>query len=157
MNSKDDSESRLIYLDGTNQVLGRLASLVAKKLLCGYQVVVVNAEKIVLKASWSAIEKEWQTRFQLKSVINPFRYSPKRYVRPDTYFRRVIRGMLPWRKPKGKEALRRLRVYIGIPKHLENVSFIQYQEASGGTGKQYVTLSRIALRFGWKEVKETHG
>lgn len=152
-----NAQPETIYVDGKGQVLGRLASLVAKKLLEGRRVVVVNAEKIVLKGSWSAIEKEWQERFEIKSVINPFRHSPKRYVRPDMYFRRVVRGMLPWRKAKGREALRRLRVYIGVPRELENVKFVQFEEAQSGSDKQYVTLSRIAMRFGWKGVPNIYG
>ncbi len=157
MSSTSKSKAMTIYLNGEGQVLGRLASVVAKNLLRGNQVVVVNAEKIVLKGSWSSVEKEWQSRFELKSAINPFRYSPKRYVRPDMYFRRVVRGMLPWRKPKGKQALRGLRIYIGVPKHLENVEFINYKDTYGGSGKHYVTLSKVAVRFGWKEVENANG
>jgi len=150
-------QAALIYIDGKGQVLGRLASIVAKKLLEGNRVVIVNIEKVVLKGSWSTVEKEWQSRFELKSVINPFRYSPKRPVRPDMYFRRVVRGMLPWRKAKGRQALRRLRVYIGVPKNLENLRFIQFEEAQGGLGKEFVSLARIASRFGWRGVSNTYG
>ncbi|MEM0120962.1 MAG: 50S ribosomal protein L13 [Thermoprotei archaeon] len=146
-----------VYLDGEGQILGRLASIVAKSLLNGNKVIVVNADKLVLKGSWLSIEKEWQARLALKSAINPFRYSPKRYIRPDMYFKRVVRGMLPWRKPKGKQALRRLRVYIGIPKHLENVKFINYEDIYSGVSKRYVTLGQIAARFGWKEVGPING
>ncbi|MDK2383911.1 MAG: uL13 family ribosomal protein, partial [Candidatus Korarchaeota archaeon] len=39
---------KLIIVDGANQVLGRLASIVAKKLKLGYSVVVLNTEKIVV-------------------------------------------------------------------------------------------------------------
>lgn len=150
-------QANTIYIDGTGQVLGRLASYVAKRLLEGNHVVVVNVENVVLKGSWSTVEKEWQARFELKSVINPFRYSPKRYVRPDMYFRRVVRGMLPWRKAKGRQALRRLRVYIGVPRELGDAKFIQLEKVEGVLGKQYVTLSRIASRFGWRRAPRIYG
>jgi large subunit ribosomal protein L13 len=40
--------SETIYIDAENQILGRLASHVAKMLLNGYKVVIFNAEKSVL-------------------------------------------------------------------------------------------------------------
>lgn len=152
-----NNQADTIYVDGEGQILGRLASLVAKRLLGGQRVVVVNAQNIVVTGSWPTVEKEWQARFELKSNINPFRYSPKRYVRPDTYFRRVVRGMLPWRKAKGREALRRLRVYVGVPKELENVKFVRFEEARLGPNKPHVTLLRVATRFGWRKVPNING
>ena len=39
---------KTIIVDATNQILGRLSSIVAKKLLEGYKVIIVNAEKAVV-------------------------------------------------------------------------------------------------------------
>jgi len=40
--------SEVIYVNAENQILGRLASHVAKMLLNGYRVVIFNAEKAIL-------------------------------------------------------------------------------------------------------------
>ncbi|MEM1873041.1 MAG: uL13 family ribosomal protein, partial [Acidilobaceae archaeon] len=37
-----------IYVDGSGMILGRLASIIAKRLLEGYRVYVVNVDKIVV-------------------------------------------------------------------------------------------------------------
>ena len=34
--------------------------------------------------------------------------------------KRTVRGMLPYKKAKGKEAYKRLRVYIGVPADLKS-------------------------------------
>jgi large subunit ribosomal protein L13 len=149
--AEESAQAEELFIDGDKLVLGRLASYVAKRILEGSRVTVVNAEKIVVKASWSAIQKEWQHRFELRSIINPFRYSPKRYVRPDNYFRKVVRGMLPARKTKGKNALKRLRVYIGVPSELSSKTFRKIEFADVKAVKGYQTLSTISSRFGWKK------
>ena len=40
--------TEVLYVDASDQVLGRLASHVAKLLLNGYKVVVFNAEKVAI-------------------------------------------------------------------------------------------------------------
>jgi large subunit ribosomal protein L13 len=155
--TKDPDQSEELFIDGEKLVLGRLASYVAKKILNGSHVTVVNAEKIVVKASWSAIQREWQHRFELRSIINPFRYSPKRYVRPDNYFRKVVRGMLPARKAKGKNALSRLKVYIGVPSELSSKKFERIELADVRAVKGYYSLSTISARFGWNRDVSLNG
>jgi large subunit ribosomal protein L13 len=138
-----------IYIDGEKLVLGRLASVVAKRLLSGDKVIVVNVEKTVLMGSWGNIVREWEHRYELKSVINPFRHSPKRYVRPDRYFRSVVRKMLPYNKPRGKDALSRLRVYVGVPAGLSGAHFQKPDTAAVRSEKGYHELGKVSKRFGW--------
>ncbi|MEM3671200.1 MAG: 50S ribosomal protein L13 [Thermoprotei archaeon] len=149
MNETKEAE---LLIDAEGHVLGRLASVVAKQLLQGRRVTVFNIEKAVVRGSWGSIQREWEHKLQLRSVINPFRYSPKWFVRPDAYFRQAVRGMLPARKRKGKDALSLLRVYIGA--HAQSAgTAVRVQEAvaEGGSGKAY-TLEKISKRFGWKGV-----
>ena len=40
-----------MIINGEDQILGRLASIVSKKLLEGENIVIVNAEKIVISGS----------------------------------------------------------------------------------------------------------
>jgi len=114
-----------IYINGENHVLGRLASYVAKLLLKGYRVHVVNAEKIVITGKWQVVLEEWRHRILERGDWYKGPFYPKR---PDRIFRRVVRGMLPKNK-KGKEALKRLKVYIGIPEELSNKSFTVFEKA----------------------------
>jgi len=45
----------LVVVDGRTHMLGRLASIVAKELLCGQHVVVVRTEQIVVSGSRASL------------------------------------------------------------------------------------------------------
>lgn len=109
-------KEHLIY-DATGVVLGRLASVVAKKLLEGHTVEIVNAEKAVISGNKRLIIEEYLRKTKIKTKTNPRRgpFYPKR---ADRIVKRTIRGMLPWKKTRGREAYKRLLVYIGVPDHI---------------------------------------
>ncbi len=106
-------------IDGSDKVLGRLSSQVAKLLLNGNKVNLVNAEKIVLSGHILSILSNYKHRMELKDKANP-EHSPYWSRRADLFVKRVIRGMLPYKKPKGKSAFKLLKVYIGIPKEFKD-------------------------------------
>jgi large subunit ribosomal protein L13 len=66
----------MIAIDGTNAILGRLASRVAKKLIEGNEVVLVNAEKIVISGNPKSITDDYLVRKSLKDKSDPEK-SPK--------------------------------------------------------------------------------
>ncbi len=111
---------QLLVVDATHLVAGRLSSNVAKLLLDGRYVAVVNAEKTLISGSKKNIIGEQMERFEIKSKINPV-YTPHNPKKPDRILYMIIRGMLPRRKPRGQEALKRLKVYIGIPNMYRSV------------------------------------
>lgn len=114
------SDSMQEYLiDGSDKVLGRLSSKVAKLLLTGNKVNLVNAEKIVVSGHAPSILSKYKQRLELKDKANP-EHSPYWSRRADLFVKRVIRGMLPYKKARGKSAYKQLRVYIGIPKEFKD-------------------------------------
>ena len=58
-----DSEKRVF--DAKNIVLGRLASMVAKELLNGKDVYIVNAESAVISGSKKVIKEKYKTTLDL--------------------------------------------------------------------------------------------
>ncbi len=106
-------------IDGSDKVLGRLSSSVAKLLLKGNKVNLVNAEKIVISGHTLSILSNYKQRMDLKDKANP-EHSPYWSRRADLFVKRVIRGMLPYKKPKGKDAFKLLKVYTGIPKEFKD-------------------------------------
>ncbi len=137
-----------LVVDGSGQILGRLASLVAKRLLEGERVIVVNSEKIVLSGRRSTIFREYDEWMEVRGRTNP-RKGPKHFRRPDDIFRQVVRGMLPIKKAKGREALGRLRVHVGVPEDLSNVSKTTFPEASAGKlGGRFITLGELSRYLG---------
>jgi len=135
-----------VVIDASGAILGRLASIVAKRLLSGERVVIVNAEKAVLSGKRLSLLREMKEFLQ---VGHPGK-GPHHPRRPDRILRRTIRGMLPRRKPKGVEAYRRLKVYLGVPKEYEGVEFEVVSEAKVDKLRcPYVTLGELAKGIGW--------
>lgn len=102
----------IINADG--HVLGRLSTFVAKKALLGDEVIVVNAEKAIISGRKDMIIKKELEKLEIKNKGNYTR-GPFHQKRPDKFVRRSIRGMLPWNKDRGREALKRVMVYISVP------------------------------------------
>ena len=142
---------KVLYVDAENQILGRLASIIAKKLLEGYRVYVVNAEKAVVSGEKKRVIMGYKLIERVRTLHNPYKSGIRRPKRPDRIFKRTVRGMLPMDKPKGRNAYKRLRVYIGIPPELRNREFIRFKEADISRLKgKYVTLGEIAKHLGWR-------
>jgi len=104
-----------MILDGDGAVLGRLASRTAKSLLAGEEIIILNAEKIVITGNPEFIK----TRYLEKLPIGSPQHGPYFPRRADMIVRRAIRGMLPYKKAKGLAAFRKLRVYKGVPAGLK--------------------------------------
>lgn len=103
---------KVFLLDATNLTVGRLASTVAKRLLNGEEIHIVNAEKAMVSGRRDTIIEHYQWK---KNV--GFRRKGPFYPRtPDRMLKRSIRGMLDYNdKPSHRSAYRRLRTYIGVP------------------------------------------
>ena len=74
---------------------------------------------------------------------------------PDRFVRRMIRGMLPYKKDKGKNAYKRIMCYIGIPKELEgkDMAKIENGHISKVMNLNYVSVSEICKKLGRKGEK----
>jgi len=99
-----------IVVDATDHIAGRLCSNVAKLLLNGNRVSVVNCEKIMLSGTRSNLINEHRAFLEVNSVIHP-RHGPVHPRRPDTIMKIMIRGMLPRKKPSGVAAHKRLKKF----------------------------------------------
>ena len=143
---------RPIVVDATNHIAGRLASNVAKLLMQGHRVSVVNCEKIMMSGTRSNQIKEYREFLEINSIIN-YKHGPVHYRRPDTLMAKMIRQMLPFdRKPSGKEAHQRLRTYIGSPKEIKSLEKIQFEKALiRKTASNYTALGELCRIIGWTE------
>ncbi len=150
--------NREIVVNAENAVVGRLASKVAKLLLNGYTVHVVNVDKAVITGDRKRVLEDFTRKLWIKSNVNPRRHGPFKPRSPEGIFRRVVRGMLPRRKPRGKEAFRRLRVYRGVPNNLANKEIKVFEDTLYRENPYgYVTLYEVAKHIGWIPVEERIG
>lgn len=144
-----DKTSKPIVVDGTNLIAGRLSSHVAKLLLQGNRVSIVNCENIMLSGSRTNILKEYKDFLKISSIINP-KFGPFHPRRPDTIITKMVRGMLPRKKPSGQSAFKRLRTYIGVPKELKGFEKIQFDDAKiTKPVANYTTMTDLSQNVGW--------
>lgn len=140
--------SKELILDAKNQILGRFASYVAKQAIEGNRVVVLNAEKAVISGRRSNIVEEAKRRLATRT-LGTQSHAPVHQRRPDLYLRRVVRGMLPWDKPKGRAAFHRVSVFMGIPQEYadKDAATVPNAEASRLVSS-YMTLGDLAKEIG---------
>lgn len=137
---------QVTVIDATNLVLGRMGSCVAKRLLQGESVVIVNAEKAIISGRRKSRVRK--TKESLK-VGHPWK-GPFHPRMPDRFVRRTIRGMLPWKKPKGKQAYKRLRVFLGVPEEFKGEKALTIPHAKSEKLKcSYLTVGELAKEIGW--------
>ena len=140
------SSNNAIIIDAKGLILGRMASKVAKSLLQGETVIVLNAEKAAISGKRHYIVQDAKTFLE---VGHP-RKGPYHPRRPDRIVSRTIRGMLPRQKPKGQQAYKRLRVYLGAPLEFEDKKVQTIVEASVDKLKSpYITVGELAKEIGW--------
>ena len=140
------SSENAIIIDAKGLILGRMASIIAKRLLQGESVIVLNAEKTAISGKRLQIVKEAKTFLE---VGHP-RKGPFHQRRPDRIVRRTIRGMLPRKKPKGKQAFKRLKVYLGAPMEFNGKEIQTILDASAEKLKSpYITVGELAKEIGW--------
>lgn len=133
-------------VDAEGAVVGRLASVLAKRLMMGEDIIIVNAEKAVLTGSAARIkERYFQKRKRGSMLKGP--YYP-RY--PDAVIKRAVRGMLPYKKAKGAAALKRLKVYMGVPEKFKGKAEKSGKHKSALRCK-YLTLAKVCEGLGAKK------
>ena len=143
---------RPIVVDASDHVAGRLSSHVAKLLLQGKRVSLVNCEKIMISGTRANTIHEYRQFLKINSIINP-KHGPVHYRRPDTVITKMIRGMLPFeKKPSGRHAHKRLRAYIGSPKQLKPFRKVQFEKAKiTRPASSYTTMGELCRVIGWTE------
>jgi len=143
-----NKQATLVNAEGL--ILGRMASKVAKKLLNGEEVVIINAEKTVI----SGKKKSKIAEAHVFLEVGAPERGPFHYRRPDRIVRKTVRGMLPMDKMKGKNALAKLQIFLGVPEELKNQKpeSVPDAQATNLRGPQF-TLAELAKEIGWHQVE----
>ena len=149
MQTTKPSSVTLVNAEGL--IVGRLCSKVAKRLLNGEEVIILNAEKAV----FSGKKKSKLLEAHIFLEVGAPKRGPFHYRRPDRFLRKAVRGMVPYKQPKGKNAYKRLKVFMGVPLELKDQPMIPFTEASSANLKgPHFTLGELAKEIGWKNRME---
>jgi large subunit ribosomal protein L13 len=140
----------MIVVDATNCIAGRMCSHVSKLLLEGNRVAIVNAEKAMLSGNRYMTIDSYKEHLEINSVTNPI-HGPFHPRRPDTILSKMVRGMVPKRKPDGIGAFKRLRVYMGVPEDLRGTNMKSFDDSKITKPESYyISIGEVAKQIGWK-------
>lgn len=140
----------MIVVDATNCIAGRMCSHVSKLLLEGNRVAIVNAEKAMLSGNRYMTIDSYKEHLEINSVTNPI-HGPFHPRRPDTILSKMVRGMVPKRKPDGIGAFKRLRVYMGVPEDLRGGNMKSFDDSKITKPESYyISIGEVAKQIGWK-------
>jgi len=105
-------------IDGKDAILGRLASYVAKQALKGEEFVILNCEQIIITGNRKDIKEKF---LEKRGRVGSSQKGPKISKSNEKIVKRTIRGMLPdHRKGRGREAYKKIKCYVGVPKEFED-------------------------------------
>jgi large subunit ribosomal protein L13 len=143
-------------LDAKNKILGRFCSQVAKRALLGEKIVIINAKDAIISGNKRDIYDKYLDKLNISTATNP-RRGPFWPRRPDNFMRNVIKKMLPRKKIRGQDAIKRVHIYIGdIPERFlkkyqnlipSDINNAEKQRLSHYN--KYITLESLCSRIGW--------
>lgn len=134
------------YINAKGLILGRMATQVAKMLLNGEEVVIVNSEETLITGTRENIFYQFET----KRERTHRRKGPNYPRMPDRIVKRTVRGMLPYQSSHGKEAFKRLRVYVGVPKEFASTKLETLEKAGLKHSIKFITVGEVSQHLGSK-------
>ncbi|MFC2142905.1 50S ribosomal protein L13 [Candidatus Aenigmatarchaeota archaeon] len=135
--------SMTINIDAKNVVLGRLATFVAKELIKGESVNIINAEKAIITGNPSKIIDRYMQRRRRGTP----HHGPFISKTPEKIVKRTIRGMLPFHSKKGRDYYKKLKVYVSIPDKLDGEKKeIKAKEIRS----EFITIGKLSKALGYK-------
>ncbi|MEE8402611.1 MAG: 50S ribosomal protein L13, partial [Candidatus Hydrothermarchaeaceae archaeon] len=127
-----------------------MASYVAGELLKGEEVAIINAEECIISGDEKSVFGKYLHRRLRSSIVNPARHGPFFPRRPEGIIKRAVRGMVPHKQAKGIDAMKRLRIYIGVPAELEGKPMEDVDIKNVTTLKipKYIKLKELSTLLG---------
>jgi large subunit ribosomal protein L13 len=138
----------VINADGL--ILGRLSSHVAKRLRNGEEIVILNAEKAIISGRRKQLVEFYAHR-RTRGASQTKAKGPFYPRTSDAILKRTVRGMVEYKKPTGRAALKRLRVYLGVPKEFKDVKMETLESAKKPHLVKFVLLGDISKELGAKQ------
>merc|ERR1712005_1131 len=143
---------KLVVIDASGHLMGRLASFVAKEALNGQKVVVVRCEEIVISGPFIRNKLKLLMKRNKRMNTNP-KKGPFHHRSPADMFHRVVRGMLPHKQYRGSAAFQRVKCVEGIPEPFNSLKRMVVPDALRiqrlRPGRKFSNLGKLAAELGW--------
>lgn len=151
MTENKSKEEKFTIIDGKDLVLGRLGSAIAKRLLLGETIKIVNAQDIVILGRKKFLVERYKTKITNKVVKQGPYYSRS----PSNIVKRAMRNMLPYKNQRGIDAFKRLKCYNSVPSILLNVekSTVEGAKLDETSVFYYTKVGEISRSLGYNKEK----
>ncbi|XP_057310909.1 60S ribosomal protein L13a-like [Hydractinia symbiolongicarpus] len=144
---------KVIVIDASTHMMGRLASVIAKCILQGQRIVVVRCEDINISGNFYRNKLKVMDYLRKRMNTKPSK-GPYHFRAPSKCLFKVVRGMIPHKTKRGMEALNRLKVFDGIPHPYDRMKRMVVPSALRvlklKPGRKYCRLGRLSSETGWK-------
>ncbi len=125
-----------IVIDGAYSVIGRAAAFAAKQVLIGKTIVICNCNDLIIIGKPSSILLDYQERFTRGGTAQKGPYFSKQ---PEKFVKRTIRGMLPYKTKRGKQALQQIMCYGGVPEKYKDKEKLSFKKQAAN----FITVSKL--------------
>ena len=105
-----------MIIDAKDLILGRMATYAAKKAIMGEDIAIINCEEAAVSGNKKSTLEKYLGRLHMGQPHQ----GPYTQTRPDKFVRRVVRGMIPWKRSRGREVFKRIKCYIGVPEEFKD-------------------------------------
>ena len=135
-------------IDADGLLLGRMASIVAKRALGGEEIALINTEKAVISGARASVLQHYRVK-RTRGSREGGPFFPRR---PDHIVKRTIRGMLPYKRQRGIDAFKAIKTYVGVPTDLKGQPIERLDEAHIDrlNTSRYVTVGALSTFLGSK-------
>lgn len=130
-----------IVVDASGCSVGRVSSYAAKQVLLGNNVKIVNCNDSFVTGNKKSVIEEYKIMRARGGASLQGPHYPKS---PERIMKRTIRGMLPYKQGKGREAFKRILCYNKVPVELEKSEKVSLKREVKST---VTTLARIGREF----------
>ena len=135
--------------DAKGAIVGRMAAKVAKDIINGEEVQVINAAEMLYSGKPAYTKELLKIRRGLTDKKDP--QKAMKYPRvPYLLFKKVVSDMLPKKSQRGRDALKRLKAHNGVPEGID-ASKAEVHNSAVKTGlPKKITLGKLCAEFGYK-------
>lgn len=134
-----------IVIDACDLVVGRMASYAAKQALLGNVINIINCECAIFTGKRKSVLEDFRGKFSR----GEFKKGPFISRLADRIVKRVVRGMLPYKQERGRNAYKRVMCYVGVPENLKDAKTISLKDAhlSKLRNENYITVKEVSTHL----------
>lgn len=145
-------DEKVVVIDGTDLILGRLGSTIAKRLLMGESFKIVNCKDVVILGRKAFLVKRYKNKISNKVIKQGPYYSRS----PSDIVKRAFRNMLPYKNERGAAAFKRLKCYNSTPSTLVSAEKETVESAKLNNQEvfYYTKINELSIALGY--VKEAN-